>query len=254
MLRPGLVSITFRQLTAPLVADLAAAAGLEAVEWGGDVHAPHGDLKTAAEVRRLTADRGLEVAAYGSYYRAAAGGPTFESALASAVELGAPVIRVWAGNRPSADADRTCRDAVAKDLRRIAALAADESVEVALEFHAGTLTDTCESAMALLRQAGHTNLKSYWQPPRGRSLRQNLCDIEALRPHLGDVHVFHWSHDPPRRHALADGQADWMQYLRAIDADSLRRFAMIEFVKDDRPENLAGDAQTLLAWLKELRV
>ena len=108
MFSPGLVSITFRQLTviapdewrgiehsyrrgvAPIIA-LVTQAGLAAVEWGGDVHVPHGDEAQARTVARMGADAGLDVAAYGAYYRVGhpETGP-FKSVLASAVALGAP--------------------------------------------------------------------------------------------------------------------------------------------------------------------
>jgi len=47
MLIPGLVSVTFRQLTVPEIGELATECGLQAVEWGGDVHVPPGDFAAA---------------------------------------------------------------------------------------------------------------------------------------------------------------------------------------------------------------
>lgn len=54
MLLPGLVSITFRKLSPGEIVELVATAGLVGIEWGGDVHVPHGDFARAAEVRKLT--------------------------------------------------------------------------------------------------------------------------------------------------------------------------------------------------------
>ncbi|MCU0793379.1 MAG: sugar phosphate isomerase/epimerase [Opitutaceae bacterium] len=106
MIHPGLVSITFRKLSPVEIVGLVRKAGLRGIEWGGDVHAPHGDIGRAREVRALTEDAGLKVAAYGSYYRAGwseANGLSFKHVLDSAVELGAPTIRVWPGNKGSAE-------------------------------------------------------------------------------------------------------------------------------------------------------
>ena len=69
MFLPGLVSITFRQLSVAETIALVTQAGLAAVEWGGDIHAPHGDEAQARAIARMGADAGLRVAAYGSYYR-----------------------------------------------------------------------------------------------------------------------------------------------------------------------------------------
>src|SRR4051812_49693737 len=105
-LRTGLVSVTFRALGPQQVVELVRQANLDAIEWGGDIHVPHGDTARAREVRTMTLDAGLAVAAYGSYYRAAvsdADGLPFARVLETAVALEAPTIRVWAGNKASAD-------------------------------------------------------------------------------------------------------------------------------------------------------
>lgn len=69
MLKTGLVSITFRNLKVEEIIDLVVKAGLDAIEWGGDIHVPHGDIKKACKVARLMKKADLEMAAYGSYYR-----------------------------------------------------------------------------------------------------------------------------------------------------------------------------------------
>ncbi len=65
-LRSGLVSVTFRQLTPSAIITLVTRAGLDGIEWGGDVHVPHGDLVRARQVRQQTIQAGLQSAAYGS--------------------------------------------------------------------------------------------------------------------------------------------------------------------------------------------
>ena len=74
MLQPGLCSVTFRSLTPQAVIDLAAANGIKAIEWGGDVHVPPGDLENARQVAARTAETGLSVSSYGSYISAVAVG------------------------------------------------------------------------------------------------------------------------------------------------------------------------------------
>ena len=68
MIQPGLVSVTFRKLTPAEIVALVKQAGLKGIEWGGDLHVPHGDLVRAREVRELTHEGGLGVAACGSGY------------------------------------------------------------------------------------------------------------------------------------------------------------------------------------------
>ncbi|GAB1509519.1 sugar phosphate isomerase/epimerase family protein [Actinophytocola sp. KF-1] len=233
---PGLVSVTFRQLTPAEVIALAAGAGLAAIEWGGDVHVPVGDLRTAREVAARGADHGLAVEAYGSYYRADGDfGPVLETALA----LGAPRIRVWAGAQGSAE--EPDRAAVVEELRKAAALANGEGVEIAVEYHANTLTDTLESALDLF--AAVPALRPYWQPPIGSTVEDALAAVPALDPVA--VHVFSWADDGTRL-PLAARESLWRPVFAALPAD---RHALLEFVRDDSPESFHADATTLHTWL-----
>lgn len=252
MISTGLVSITFRQLTPEAIISLVREAGLRGIEWGGDVHVPHGNLARAREVGELTREAGLEVAAYGSYFRAGhseEAGLPFSQVLDSALELGAPVIRVWAGSAGSATVDNEARWRVVSDLRRIAEFAAKAGVRIATEFHGGTLTDTNESANQLLVEVDHANLYSYWQPLMGMTDEICLEAIGQLAPRLSHLHVYHWD-SPQERCLLVEGAERWQKFLQAADAIPGDRYAMLEFVKDDAPENFLGDAATLREWLK----
>ncbi len=254
MIHPGLVSITFRKLTPRQVVEAAAAAGLAGIEWGGDIHVPHGDLTRAAEVRRLTADAGLTVPSYGSYYHAGASedaGLAFARVLDTARELGAPVIRVWAGNKGSAQADAAYRARVTDDCCRIAALAAEAGIVVASEYHGNTLTDTDPSTAAFLTAVGHTNFRTYWQPRVGSTVSDDLAGLQQALPYLAHLHVFHWQPDHTRR-PLAEGAARWLPYLELAATAPGDRFAMLEFVANDDPAVLAAEAATLRRWLRTL--
>lgn len=233
---PGLVSVTFRHLGVAEVVALACRAGLRAVEWGGDVHVP--SPRAAYEARARCADAGLAVAAYGSYYR---GGPGFGDVLRTAVALGAPRIRVWAGAHGSADADR---NAVVADLAHAVALAAGEGIEICLEYHAGTLTDTLESTVDLLDAV--PGVRPYWQPPVGERIAGALAAVEVLRPVT--AHVFAWD-DAGERLPLAAGEPLWRPVLDALRGLPGTCHALLEFVRDDDPAAFAEDAATLLRWL-----
>jgi len=152
-------------------------AGLAGIEWGGDLHVPHGDLARAREVAAMTREADLAVVAYGSYYEVGeseAAGLSFVRVLATALALGAPLIRVWAGKRGSAEADGAYRRRVVEESRRIAGEAAGAGIKVAFEFHGGTLTDTVDSAAELLAATAEAGLRCYWQPLVGWS-QANAC-------------------------------------------------------------------------------
>jgi 3-dehydroshikimate dehydratase len=244
-IQPGLVSITFRQLTPEEIVKLATAAGLKAIEWGGDVHVPHGDLSAAAHVRELTTSAGLAVAAYGSYYRLAHSDDA-AAVVRTAAALGAPTVRVWAGRRGSADADDAYWSTVVADARHIAALAADSGLTVSFEYHRNTLTDTRASTARLLDLLPEPAIRTLWQPQPERDRAENLGDLRAVLPRLTNMHVFAWTATGERL-PLADGRDDWAAYLGAADTED--RYALLEFVVGDDPGRLATDAATLAALL-----
>lgn len=251
MIQSGLVSVTFRKLAPTEIVALVRQAGLRGIEWGGDIHVPHGDLSRAREVRELTEQAGLSVAAYGSYYRVGhseSAGLQFQAVLASALELGAPVIRVWAGAAGSAATEEDARWQIVTDMRRIATLAAAAGVRIAAEFHGGTLNDTNISASRLLLEVDHPNFYSYWQPLLEMNDTECAEGLVAISPRLAHLHVYQWRTVPERR-PLAEGSERWKHFLQLAAAAPGDRYAMLEFVENDAPENFLRDAATLKALL-----
>jgi sugar phosphate isomerase/epimerase len=246
MLTPGLVSVTFRQLAPREIVQLAVQAGLRGIEWGGDIHVPHGDLSAARTVRQISADAGLQVLAYGSYFRCLPD-QLFEPVLETAVALGAPLIRVWAGNRSSATAGVAERAAIVAESRRIAQLAREAGVAVAYEFHANTLTDTTASTLDLLRAAD--GMRTLWQPPHAIGAEAQLDSLRAILPWLANVHAFTWRGAANQRMPLADGAALWRPALSILAGSGRDHAVLLEFVAGDDPRNLLRDATTLNGWL-----
>lgn len=240
MIIPGLCSVTFRKLSFTEIIALVKQSGLAGLEWGGDIHVPHGDIARAKEVRQQTLAAGLKVLSYGSYYRVSGDKP-FEPVLDSAITLGAPVIRVWAGGAGSAQATPEQRAAVVADSRRIAELAAKAGIKVAYEFHNGTLTDTDESAQQLLREVSHPNIYTLWQPWTDRDAAGNLASLRGVLPRLAHLHIYHWTTE---RRPLAEGAENLRRYFQALPGDFA---ACLEFVQNDDPQNFLRDAATLLA-------
>jgi len=243
--------VTFRRLSPEEIVHWAAVAELEGIEWGGDIHVPHGDLGAARRAAALTRSARLAVSSYGSYYRAGQEEPElFGRVLDTAMALGAPIIRVWAGRVASSKADPAFRAQVAEDGRRIAELADQPGVRIACEWHGNTLTETAESATALFAAVDHPAFQTYWQSPKHTSFEECLRDLDAALPRLAGLHVFYWDLEPARKLPLSEGEAVWKPYLaKAAQAGDL--FALLEFVLDDDPQQMLRDAATLRAWLCE---
>ncbi|MFC7787350.1 sugar phosphate isomerase/epimerase family protein [Microbacterium sp. MAHUQ-60] len=248
IMRPGLCSVTFRQLTPAQIVARAADARLEVIEWGGDVHVPPGDPEHAAQVARATTDAGLSVCSYGSYFRAGAD-EALTPILDSAQALGTDRVRIWAGRVDSADATPQQYAQVVGRLRDAADEASERGIGLALEYHRGTVADTPDATLRLLADVASPVLSTYWQPSVGAEDASALADYDALAAQTSAVHVFSWW---PRteRLRLRERAEMWKALFAAASAASHPpRDALLEFVPGDDPDLLTAEAATLRGWL-----
>lgn len=240
-MKTGLVSVTFRQKTPLEIISLCRQAGLDGIEWGTDVHIT--DARIAAEVKAAMED--LSVISLGSYYRIGEG-QDFAPVLASAMALGAPNIRVWAGSLEPDQMTPEGRAAAVQDAKRIADMAAAQGIDISFEYHGNTLTATHASALQLMEEIDKANFYLYWQPIFEREQSVRLAEIEQLGQmgKLKNVHVYTWR-GADRYPLSLDGQL-WRERLTA--AAPYANAALLEFVKDDSAAQFLEDA----ALLKEL--
>jgi sugar phosphate isomerase/epimerase len=228
-------------------------AQVDAIEWGGDVHVPHGDVAKAKEVARMTHDAGLKVAAYGSYYRVGCegrGSPPFQDVLDTAVALEAETIRVWAGDRGSKSAHDSWWNLVVRETRRIAELAQQAGLSISFEFHGNTLNDNADGARRLFRSVEHDNVFSYWQPDINLSIAGRYRGLKQLRRRLSNIHVFNWLEGD--RKPLGDATDEWQQYFWLVTETGRDHYALLEFVQDNMPPYFLRDAESLITILKRV--
>jgi sugar phosphate isomerase/epimerase len=201
-------------------------------------------------VRELSAEYGIEICAYGSYYRAGDDLEEFMRSLETAEELGAPVMRIWCGRRGSDQADAEYRQSICENLRSICGIAAERGIDIALEFHSGTLTDDIESVRRLMAETEDIeNLRFYWQPRWDWTEEERLEALKLVLPRIAYVHTFTWMHTPDIvRLELEKGAEMWKKAL-AVMKDG---YALIEFVMNDSDEALLDDAAALNGWISEI--
>ena len=250
MLTAGLTSVTFRKLCCEEIISLTKRAGLEVIEWGGDVHVPHGAIKRAREVRAMMADNGLRTSSYGSYYCCGMDQKTieFEKILETAAELNAPLIRVWAGNKGSNESTEKEREVVVLDSRRIAKLACHAGIKIGFEFHNGSLSDNAEAMRSLIMEIGQPGLGAYWQTPMGMPFEECCASLEVVLPYLLNLHVFYWAGE--QRMLLAEGNELWRILFEIVKKSPENHSALLEFVLNDDISFFMKDAKTLVDLLK----
>jgi len=245
-MKTGIASVTFRELPYMEVIRLVKEAGLDGIEWGGDMHCLPGDIKTAREILKATQDAGLTVISYGSYYHVGCF-ENFDGILETALTLETKNIRVWAGGwLPSINAtEQNWNDAIA-DSQRIADMAMPYGIDISYEYHDNSLTDSLDSALRLLNAVQRDNVLTYWQAPAEMPVEENLEVLRTLvsMKKLKNAHVF--STNMGERLPLEANADDWRRYIHEMLPANPA--LLLEFVKDDSPANFLQDG----AFLKTL--
>lgn len=246
MIKSGLVSVTFRKLSREKIITLVKSAGLQGIEWGGDIHVPHGDIDCAKDTRKMTEDAGLAVTSYGSYYRVGHEEPLpFDAVLETAVYLGAPIVRVWAGKQNAEESNATYWQRVIEDTRSIASLTSRVGKKIAFEYHNNTLTNTLASTLKLIKTVNHPGVTTYWQIPANTTFQENIHALNELLPWLSYIHV-------NTSHLNLDNDPEdtaWQKYIEVVRQTGRMHYALIEFVRDDNPEHFMKTAAHLHTWM-----
>lgn len=254
-MKTGICSVSFRKLSFEDVISLAKNAGLDGIEWGGDVHVPAGDVVLAKKVLNKTNDAGLEVLSYGSYYYLGDGSvedkPNFDKILASAKALKVNVIRIWGGHKNAEVLTDDEYKALIDETRVIADLAKAEGIKIAFEFHNNTITNSCNSAIRFMEDVAHDNVGLYWQYSIEKSVEDNLADITRVLPYMVNVHVYHYN--ASMNQLLLDedgGESRWARCIAPIAADNKDHNFFLEFTKGGLEENAIHDAKVLNSLVK----
>ena len=246
----GLVSISFRPLGAEKIIEITKNAGLDAIEWGGDVHVPAGDLAIAEAVAMKTREAGLLMPEYGTYYHMGVNAPEMlDKAALSARVLGVPVLRVWAYGKGSANmTDEEYRRLVA-DAKRICTAYPD--LTFCTECHNHTLTDDYRANLRLIKDVDMPNFGAFWQPNQERGFDYDLESASALAPYVRSAHVFAW--EGSKKFPLSHHADRWKRFVEILSAGREGELnLMLEFMHDNDPRSLDETARTLRSFVENI--
>lgn len=238
-MKTSLLSVTFRRKTVEEIVALAAQGGVDAIEWGSDVHIPPTDPANAAKALRLCRENGLEVSAYGTYYRC--DGTDFAPYLEVAQILQTRVIRVWAGSLGSEECPAETRSVIVESLKKAVEMASGTGCVIAVEYHPYTLTDTLESTLQLLQEV--PGLYTYWQYILTLSVEENLSHIEALGEKVQNIHAYYY--EDKQQASMASGTQTWKTYLTKAKQCTQAGYVGLEFVRGGTAEQFLEDAAAL---------
>ncbi|MGP6139010.1 MULTISPECIES: sugar phosphate isomerase/epimerase family protein [unclassified Jeotgalibaca] len=248
----GLCSVTLGKYSVEEVIEIIKPTKIQSIEWWGKDHVPPGDLENARRVGNLTREAGLVVSSYGSYFRLLDGLDAFKEVVETTKALGTDMIRIWAGADGSEAVDEETRRRMVAEAKEIADFASKSAMQIGIEYHQNTLTDTPESALALIEAIAKDNVSLYWQPSETLSVDERLASLDILASWISNVHVFNWK-NYMERYSLADAQSDWQKYIDKIEKKhSQSRHYLLEFVKDDDPKNIVHDTNALYQLIKNI--
>lgn len=243
MFKLGLVSISFRRLSVDEILSAVKASGLTCVEWGSDIHAPIDDEDRLFEIAEKQGAAGIECCSYGTYFRLGKDKPEeILPYIRAAKILGTNILRLWCGTKGSAEYTENELDQLYADCAKVAKIAEENGVKVCMECHNYTVTDTKESALALMKAVNSPAFRMYYQPNQFRSEEENIALVRLLAPYIEHVHVFNW--EGTNMYPLMEGVDIWKQYLAQLSGD---RALLLEFMPDDRVESLPEEAKALSA-------
>lgn len=247
MYTPGLVSISFRMHSPEEIAAAASAAGLKAIEWGSDVHAPYADPGRLRQVAAITAKYNLTTCSYGTYYKIGKNAPEEVLPYIDAAKiLGTNLLRLWCGTKASEQYGQQERERLFADCRILAAFAEKAGVTLAMEYHRNTFTDSITSAIDLMKAVDSTAFQMYWQPSQFRSVEENLTELKQLAPFVTVIHVFNWKQ--ANRYPLAEAIETWKRYKALLSGD---HSMLLEFMPDDLLSSLPNEAAALRQILED---
>lgn len=242
----GLVSVSFRGLTPEEILKIMKASELSLVEWGSDVHAPCTDRDTLTRIARLQVRYGVKCCSYGTYFRL--GTTPLEELyhyIAAAKILGTNILRLWCGNKASAEYTEAEKEELYGICKEAARIAKQQDVILCMECHNHTLTDSASSSLELMHRVGSDNFRMYWQPNQYLSKEENLEFARLMAPYAMRIHVFNWTAD--EKFPLGEAIELWQSYLAPFSKEIP---LLLEFMPDGRPESLKTEADSLRAVMK----
>lgn len=249
----GLCTVSSKERSIERVLELAGAVGYDGVEiWGRD-HVRDGSEDTCRWIAETADEHGLEIASYGSYLRCGSEefDDDFEHELDVAERLGTGLIRVWAGHQEYGEHDDEHWNQVVADLERLTERATEYDLEVTVEKHSNTLTNTLEGARDLIETIDDDRCRLNYQPGFSIPVAELEREAEALGRLSNQLHLQTTRERTERARApLSEGYYDLEAILKPFLECEFDGYANVEFVAEDQPYREA--IETDLSYVRSL--
>lgn len=237
----GFTTVTFRQFTYDKIINIAENAGVQGIEWGGDVHVKLNNDIMNVRIAEETIAKGIEIFSYGSYYKVGVESIyEFDSVIATALAIKAKIIRVWLGQESSKNITNEKYDYTVDCLRKICNKAEEYGLIVAAEFHNNTINDSADSCLKIINDVKCANYKTYWQPIYYDE--RDILTLGLIKEHIVIAHVFAWN-KKGKRFPLKKQYVLWADYIAILKETNAK--LILEFVKHNSEIQFMKDIEIL---------
>ncbi len=246
MLKSGVVSVSFRELSAEEVIRITKEAGLSAIEWGSDVHAPKDDVEKLKNIAKMQKESGIVCSSYGTYFKFGVDSvDELPKYIEAAKILGTNVLRLWCGKKNYEVMSEDERSSIISEAKRAAQIAEREGVVLCMECHKNSFTNSVEGALKLMESVNSPAFRMYWQPSVSAEHEKNIEYATRISKYVVNLHVFYYEGGVAT--PLEKGIALWKDYLGCFEGE---RYLLLEFMPDKKPESLGCEAASLIKLLK----
>lgn len=184
----GFTTTSFRQIkNLEKIVNIASRAGIDCIEWGGDIHVK--SVADAKRARELCDRAGIRINSYASYYRVGCkNAEEWKKICEIASTMDARSVRVWLGRADSEKTDEATYKQIVEDTKSICAVAKEYGLIVCPECHDNTFNNNTDAFLKVHREVGCDNFRTYFQS-RYKRLQYDLDRIERTMPYIETVHI-----------------------------------------------------------------
>ncbi len=254
-----LCTISYRERLLDVALEGASRLGFTAVElWGREPHVPEEyDESRLRGIRAMAEELELSLPVLGSYLYF---GKTVHredlitlvDTLHTAHGLHTPIVRVWASDVGSANANEEVWANTIAEAREACDRAAKMNVVFAAEMHDDTLADTGASARRLVEAVDRPNFRLNYQVASRPGVEDPLARLELVLPYVVHVHCQNFvglNSDPGyKRVPLDAGYADYRALAARLQEAGYAGHLAVEFAAEEgngKEASLQHDLQFL---------
>ena len=241
----GLCSVTFRKKSVREVVEIATKAGIDYIEWGGDVHVK--TMEDARTVKALCNDAGIKISSYGSYFNSSESDcEKWTKICQIAKEMNASSVRIWLGRKNSEETSRDEFLALLENTKTMCGIAAEYGLLVCPECHDNTFNNNTDAFLHFSKELQKDNFRTYFQSRYFR-MEYDLDRIDRTFNFIENVHVSYRDLKKEQRFRKKDkNYLDTL--LKKLKCKNFRGIVMVEFVSADKEHAFYKDIDKLKSY------